>query len=106
MKAKEFRALLKEAGQDLQTASEVIYQLAEQTNELNHKVACRDFAVKLASEGYITTDHIPSKIQELEKLSSEELEKEIRLFSQQGPSHTTTKIASGEGGTTVMDFIR
>ena len=101
----ELETLLKTASVDLHTAQEVIIQLAQRNEELEHGVQARDLAIKLASSGQVPMADLSEKVAELSEKTNEDLELEEKVASMVGgPSHSLHQSVEAKGSS-ALEFL-
>lgn len=98
--------MTKAAGQ-LRDAQEIIYQLATTKQELEHKLAARDIAIKQASSGQVPLADLPDKVAELESKTDDDLVTEEKLASLGVSAHRVIPSGSQTDvvGVGAMDFL-
>lgn len=107
MQTKDLEALLKTASDELDTSREVIEHLVDQVQKLQHQVAARDVAVKLASLGQLPAADLADKVAELENKSADDVrldEKVAEHLSGFRPSHGLQAGSEGRA-TSALSFL-
>jgi hypothetical protein len=93
---------LKTASELLLEAEDLIQKLAADNEELLRQVKARDLAVKLASQGVISTEELPAKVREFSGWDITRLEAEMKLAES---NHKLAEDSNSSATTTVMDFL-
>ena len=101
----ELSVLLKTASDQLQTGQEVISQLAQRIQDLEHGIQARDLGIKLASTGQVPMADLPEKVAELQGKTEEDLELEEKVASMTGgPGHSLHHSMENQSSS-ALDFL-